>query len=403
MESSDCKIQKVPESIFHKILSKLSAPTLLDCKLISKYWLASINDNTFSNTHFSTAAEDDETSLFLLVFSDWPNPKLELANMMPPNLKTLNNPVHQSVLPEFELVGSCNGILCLYNTIDDDPLYLCNPFSRMNDDYYYKELPKLKLQVINQNTVCRVVFGFGFHPRTKEYKVVKIVYYKLWNYDFSGGNPEAFVLTIGKDDQWRKLGEVSYFLNGPTSEALVAGRLHWRSYMAKQEEEDVRSKTTIISFDLDKEHFQPITGIGYSSLSRTDYNLVNLRGCLSTAVLNGDGRTDIWVMKRYNVEESWTKELVIPSHVPTTYRLDVVPPARRKKNGITGRLSKVLYMFKDGRVLFLYRSKCLVIYDPGCGEFQDMDIQGLPLEFQAFVHLGTLLSLHTICNNVQVS
>ncbi|CAN1145468.1 F-box protein At3g07870 [Linum perenne] len=366
MESSDCIIQKLPLSIFQIILSKLPIPILLESKLISKHWFASINDKTFRNTHFSIA-DEYETSLFLLAFSDWPNSKLHLAKIdahMMADPKTLKNPVDQSLLPQFELVGSCNGFLCLYNTIADDPLYIYNPFSRMND---YKELPRLKLQ----DTVCRVVFGFGFHPLTKEYKVVKIVYYKLWNHDFSGGNPEAFVLTLGKDDQWMNLGEIPYSLNGPTSEALVAGRLHWRSSMAQ---DDGSNSKAIMSFDLGTQQFQPVPGSEFLSGGNSS-NLANLRGCLSAAVLNGDGSTDIWVMKSYNIKESWSKELVIPSHVPRTYRLDMAPPTTRKKNGIVGRLSKVLYMFKDGRVLFLYRSKCLVIYDPGSAEFDDVDVQ----------------------------
>ncbi|CAN1249654.1 F-box protein At3g07870 [Linum perenne] len=152
----------------------------------------------------------------------------------------------------------------------------------MND---YKELPRLKLQ----DTVCRVVFGFGFHPLIKEYKVVKIVYYKLWNHDFSGGNPEAFVLTLGKDDQWMNLGEIPYSLNGPTSEALVAGRLHWRSSMAQ---DDGSNSKAIMSFDLGTQQFQPVPGSEFLSGGNSS-NLANLRGCLSAAVLNGDGSTDM--------------------------------------------------------------------------------------------------------------
>ncbi|CAN1249655.1 hypothetical protein LINPERPRIM_LOCUS7202 [Linum perenne] len=85
------------------------------------------------------------------------------------------------------------------------------------------------------------------------------------------------------------LGEIPYSLNGPTSEALVAGRLHWRSSMAQ---DDGSNSKAIMSFDLGTQQFQPVPGSEFLSGGNSS-NLANLRGCLSAAVLNGDGSTDM--------------------------------------------------------------------------------------------------------------
>uniref|UniRef100_M1DST9 F-box family protein n=1 Tax=Solanum tuberosum TaxID=4113 RepID=M1DST9_SOLTU len=62
---------------------------------------------------------------------------------------------------EFNLVGSCIGLLCSIN----DRLVLHNPFT--GD---YKDILKF-IEFEEQQVV------FRFHPFTKEYKVIKIVYY----------------------------------------------------------------------------------------------------------------------------------------------------------------------------------------------------------------------------------
>ncbi|CAI0469630.1 unnamed protein product [Linum tenue] len=381
-------IQKLPKAIFHDILSSQPIQTLLESKLVSRSWLASINDPAFHNLHFSTA-DESEVTLFLLAFSDWPKPKLQLAELGATEEDTaktvkITTQLDGSMLPDFDLVGSCNGILCLYSTVSDDPLYIYNPFS---SSAHGKELPKLTVH--DTNTICRVVFGFGFHSRTKQYKVVKVVYYKQSEYDFSGGNPEAFVLTLGTDDdEWRRLGRIAYVLAGPASEATVECRLHWKSWNLGDE--------GVVSFDLETEEFQVVPGP--KDCSSFDH-LVNLRGNLSDVELSSDGSVGVWVMRRYCVKESWSKEFAIPSHVPRSYSMEGgAPPTRRKKNGIKGRSFKVLWEFKDGKVLFLYRSKCVVVYDQVSGGFEDVCIRGLPQEFQAFVHMGTLISMDPVSN-----
>ncbi|KAF7847334.1 hypothetical protein BT93_L3076 [Corymbia citriodora subsp. variegata] len=71
------------------------------------------------------------------------------------------------MMGEFDVVGSCNGLLCLADLLFREPLSMYNPFT--GD---YRELPRLR-QYADQT----VVYGFGFHPATQEYKVTKIASY----------------------------------------------------------------------------------------------------------------------------------------------------------------------------------------------------------------------------------
>ncbi|XP_042757926.1 F-box protein At3g07870 [Lactuca sativa] len=73
-----------------------------------------------------------------------------------------------SSMLEFNIMGSCNGLLCLSDSLYGEPIYVFNLFSRD-----YLELLKFK-QFLEQE----VMFVFRFHPITNEYIVVKIVYYR---------------------------------------------------------------------------------------------------------------------------------------------------------------------------------------------------------------------------------
>ncbi|EEF44996.1 F-box protein At3g07870 [Ricinus communis] len=376
--------EKLPQEIYFDILSRQPIVSLLECKPVSRHWYTSVRNPLLANMHLNRAAEQN---LCLLFFSDWPRSKLELVQVEHPEprkLKTLKTPF-ESVLSEFEVVGSCNGLICLYDYFSDDPLYIYNPFT-----IECRELPRVEASP--HSVICRVVFGFGFHPKMEEYKVIKIVYYKQGNNDFSGGAPEAFVLTANTPT-WRNIGKIGYDLNGPTSEALVNEKLHWLTFCLVHEEVKYRE---IVSFDLETEQFQDVPRPGCGGLDQINYHLVTLRGCLSAIVSCNEGSNEIWMMKIYNVKASWRKEMIVRNYVPQGLRLNTVPPARRRKNGYQGRRFRVLCDLKNGELLLLYGCRCIVSYNPETGEFKELNFQGLPLEFLAFVHSGSLISVNTV-------
>ncbi|KAL5794239.1 hypothetical protein ACOSP7_002833 [Xanthoceras sorbifolium] len=138
------------------------------------------------------------------------------------------NKIRVPIFPEFKIIGSCKGLLCLCDYSTRDSLYAYNPFTRK-----YMELPKSIDETLYD---LSVVFGFGFSQTTKEYKVVKVVY---WRPPPRDRHPifrrcclqsEVQIFTLGKP-AWRSLGKIPYhLLDQEPSQVLVNGRLHWSTW-----------------------------------------------------------------------------------------------------------------------------------------------------------------------------
>ncbi|KAI9177192.1 hypothetical protein LWI28_012144 [Acer negundo] len=205
---------------------------------------------------------------------------LELSD--PENDQRVNK-LRVPMFPEFDIKGSCKGLLCLCDSSTRDSLYAYNPFTRN-----YIELPKS----IDETLYLSLVFGFGFNQTTKEYKVVK-------------------VFTLGKPS-WRSLGKIPHFLyaQGP-SQVLVNGRLHWTTWPRRY-----HIGCMLISFDLEDEQFREVPKPDSGGLERLHFDAVELGGCLAGVLHQNYGQLEIWVMKEYDVKESWIKEFNIAIHVP---------------------------------------------------------------------------------------
>ncbi|BBN68563.1 F-box and associated interaction domains-containing protein, partial [Prunus dulcis] len=67
---------------------------------------------------------------------------------------------------KYEVVNSCNGLLCLSKPFINDAVVVCNPITGE-----YIHLPEvLKLEYVKRSIDC----GFGFSPKTNQYKVIRI-------------------------------------------------------------------------------------------------------------------------------------------------------------------------------------------------------------------------------------
>ncbi|XP_041003060.1 F-box protein At3g07870-like isoform X1 [Juglans microcarpa x Juglans regia] len=248
-----------------------------------------------------------------------------------------------------------------------------------------QHLPK-SAQYQNQ----RVVFGFGFNSTTKEYKVLKIVYYRkaCAAFGFSAiRDSEVQILTMGSS-AWRSLGKAGYHLYQWPSQVFVNGRLHWVTWPHRH-----HRGSKIILFDLEDERFREVPS---TTLKVYDYHLVVLGGCLSTAVYFNYCKLEIWVMTEYDVEGSWVKKFNIRAYVPVG--LEEEPADQFYKNSKIiekGEFVRVLCLLKNGEILLEYESRALVSYDPKGGEFKDLMFQGIPTWYQRIVHMGSLKWIDT--------
>ncbi|PRQ38950.1 putative F-box associated interaction domain-containing protein [Rosa chinensis] len=199
---------------------------------------------------------------------------------------------------EVFLINSCNGLVCLARGHLGDGLYVCNPILGE-----YISIPSP-----DKSITCWFKFvGLGFNARTNEYKVLQTC-----------SNGESQIYTIGTG-VWRSIGmapsgtSMVHSLYSPFN-SFLHGALHWFpcSFDGSQ---------FMQSFNFETEQFRPLPPPfkGHLKLSQ-HYNHLKLgvlKGCLFLCVFGAyNSEFDMWVMKDYGVQESWTKILVIENLYP---------------------------------------------------------------------------------------
>ncbi|XP_042033557.1 putative F-box protein At3g16210 [Salvia splendens] len=312
----------LPSEITMEILSHLSIRSLAISKSVCKSW-RDLFDTVKSKIktppalvqiywgHYSTRCkiieieDEDEADLHYHPLTD-----LEITGLM----------------EGYRIRKQCvaaNGLLLFYSTLSC-PFYICNPITRE-----YTEL----CCPVPPNPVMR--FGFGVSEISQQYKVIGI-----------NSFPKSdlhYVYTLGTGT-WRRLeaGKVSGFVFESVGCTICNGNLHWIVV-------DSSRIQWICSFDLETEHFSifslPLAGIRNGELSV-------LSDCLCYSYYNK--RQDeilIWMMKEYQVNESWTVEYKMSTaSFDGHYTL------------VHYTLVKAIKFFKDGDVLMLLDHSILVYY-----------------------------------------
>ncbi|KAJ0617181.1 putative F-box associated interaction domain-containing protein [Helianthus annuus] len=133
-------------------------------------------------------------------------------------------------------------------------------------------------------------WGFGYDESTDDYKVI-----------VKGKNETRVRVMSLKSDVWRVIEEVKYKFITKTG-ILSNGALH--SIV-----EDENSKKLIISFDLSKEEFKEIPqpdDVRYACSYNSHLGIVKECLCIFRRS-NCCSLDDLWMMKSYNVKESWER------------------------------------------------------------------------------------------------
>ncbi|KAK2995631.1 hypothetical protein RJ640_013588 [Escallonia rubra] len=379
-------MDNLPRDIALDILSRLPITSLIQFRVVSRAWNMLSHDTQLVNMHISRTAN---RSPYLILHCDYPlRNELYWVEFSDRNEEGRVRKIHVPFcgsMPEFNVVGSSNGLLCLSDSLFGDAIFVYNPFTGK-----YKELPKSR-----QYEEQEVMIGFGFHPVINEYKVVKMVYYRNayvgpWrarsfrNYDCP--HSEVQVLSLGRD-VWRSIGNVPYQLERRSKAILVNGKLHWLSRAGRHY--GVRGRI-IISFDLADERFSEVPKPDCGGLNKCNYHLAVLGGCLAAAVYRPCPKYEIWVMKEYNLKESWIKQYSLGDYMPRLLNQALQQSFGIWRNILIERLATVLCLLKNGEILVEYRGGTLASYDPESGKFTNVMFHGMPNIFQTIVHIGSL-------------
>ncbi|XP_038901410.1 F-box protein At3g07870 [Benincasa hispida] len=368
------QIDNLPHDLLLHILSRLPISSLIQFHSVCRSW-------RLLAQHTQDFCHKNDNFRCLIFHCDYPIRNQLYFVDFPPftqhkySVKRIFTPF-AATMPEYDVVGSCNGFLCLSDSLYNEKLFVYNPFTRD-----YLELPKTK-EISNPDVVC----GVGFHPETKQLKIVKIVYSRGFRrIQRRFHHSEVQVFTLGSSD-WRSIGRINHHLAQGQSPAVVNGRLHWVSQPRRY-----HLGRTIVSFDLASEEFIDIPKPDFGSLSRCNYHLVILNDCLSAAVYCSHGKMEIWVMKQYGVKESWVKSFNIGSYMPKALKQEATEMSFKvSKIALRGRIVRVVCILNSGEILLEYRNRALVLFNPNTGKFKDVSFEGIPNWFQTVVHFGSL-------------
>ncbi|XP_008226227.2 PREDICTED: F-box/kelch-repeat protein At3g23880-like [Prunus mume] len=304
------KFEAFPQEIIQDILFRLPVKSLINCTSVCKAWRSMIMNKTFIRAHLSLTvdfANQDDIDLLLLHIISGSN-----------SLNYHQNTVVHKVKDEVHYVHHDNQAFDVYSKIEF-------PIAAK------KNYGNSHLRVTHGGYDASI--GFGFDATTNDYKVVRVVTL-LDYYDEKSTLAEVYSLATGT---WMSLGCVSpaCLIDKAASSAFVNGVLHWP--VACQT--DVESYYIILTFDLGKEVFGQIP---MPKIIQRDYYLglqlsvsdnkksialfmrPNNREDFYWDCGREDSVLDIWVMKEYGKEESWTKLITLNPQCPETIFLSAL-------------------------------------------------------------------------------
>ncbi|XP_028788272.1 F-box/kelch-repeat protein At3g06240-like [Neltuma alba] len=366
----------LPEDLMTEIMARLPVKSLLRFKCVAKSWHALITDPSFINKHLEQSYTISKNRCFKLMFQSNP--------YTPPSISMLSNREEPRLVQDFELpfsekdlnlrwisvCGQCDGIFSLR-------LYLYRS-SRSNDDEQRRLIlwnpatKEVKVVPASQHQskikgAFDAVFGFGFDPITKDYKIVGFPNRPQEEQEQSAA-VEVYNLSM---NSWRTIDVVApsfeFFSSSYMNRSYLNGAHHWLA------NDDYNIDKLIVSFEYSKEVFGIIELPPEANLSRFSNVLSIVDGSLAifanyfSYALN-EHHVEIWVMNEYGIESSWTKKFKI---------------------GSLTAIENILGFWGDNEILVECAGK-LILYNP-------WNQQGR--KFQ--IHFGTTMSLMMMVDYVE--
>lgn len=272
-------INYLPQSMITEIFTHLPAKSLALCKCVSKSWNTLICDPHFIKTHLTKTSNNAN---HIIISS------LGILH----SVKIRNNLACEAHASEFSfdisnkwtrIWGSCDGLVLVEDSYGSK--FLLSPTTSES-----KMLPSMP------RGFCKArVFGFGYDISSDDYVVVAISAQ-------SGSKKNACVYVyLLKKNLWKMVGFSPYDHDVhwmPAAGIFVNGCLHWLSKHVSD------SSWLIAAFNTASEEFAEVALIDEVLDVLKFGRLSILNGCLCVV---SNSRTELWVMEKYGVVESWVK------------------------------------------------------------------------------------------------
>ncbi|KAL3640411.1 hypothetical protein CASFOL_015379 [Castilleja foliolosa] len=318
MRRKSCKISKssmvsLPDDVMTEIMFRLPIKSIIMCKCTCKALRDLISSNDFVNLHYARAKpcillanhvgyeyvsrfmyliepsnmngmsciSDDYCVCYVDDPSKGVNMKLDTK---------LELPVYDDKIVgdngDYVIVNACNGFLCFHR--GPQTYIVCNPFT---NEYIKVPSP------INYDGWTDVSRGFGFCPKTKQYKVVR------WLESMDRKIPViAEIHTLKVHKRWRTLVDTPHTINFRSIEPpmYANGFIFWvyrdspRSYC-------------VLSFDLEVERFRSLPKPPIDS-RYTEIRMEMIGDRPSLCARPSQFKIDIWIIDDFGgVSEHWSK------------------------------------------------------------------------------------------------
>ncbi|XP_048139111.1 F-box/kelch-repeat protein At3g06240-like [Rhodamnia argentea] len=353
------------EGIFIDILSRLPAKSLIRFKRVSKGWRSLISDlisdPSFVKLHLQRLkARDLIPSQRIIIGSPCDNllQTVDYETLDHGSEDPLVVVPHSIEVPCRKpcIVGSCDGLVCL---LESGIFLICNPTTRE-----YRELP-----VSDIPRDYELFCGFGYDPRSDDYKIVEgVVDYGNWE------NWEVARFSF-KSGSWRRI-QFPYqeLIHQQVSLSGVYwnGALHWYVYDLISDK-----KSMIMSFDLSEERFHWELPVPEVDVGMTLVGLGIHGASLFIHSGNYGPRMEAWIMDEHGRGGgSWTKWFSIDC---TSVNLE------------TGVGNAPLTYTRSGKVVLRVNSDRMILFNPKNNSCKDYPIRRHD-PFQHAIYLETLVS-----------
>lgn len=359
----------LPVNLIYEVLSRLPLKTIFSCKCVCTTFLKLLEDPYFAEIHLVNASTTTTASL---MFQESFGPTRPVSmSMLDLNgtrstsprstdhghCQGIDHPITKPNLKfcyltdRMNLVGSCNGLICLYKSAPRRPLYcICNPIL---GEYTIlpHPTPTTPFYSYLQNA------GFGLCPKTKQYKVVRLMVSHDPSMAFTSRTIVAEVHTLGTQS-WRKIEDAPCPRTGLSFDPFLNGSLHWVT--------DRQSASDLIcSFNLETEKFQqvpPPSHFDLDYLSKISWiNVGSLRGCLCLCYIFEGVQFSVWVMKENGFNKCWTNEFCIDFRFFCGLKAeDLYHPIKFMENE------------NEGELCLLCNNVSLLFYSPKKKTFRDL-------------------------------
>ncbi|GJV25561.1 F-box protein CPR1-like protein [Tanacetum coccineum] len=278
--------------IHEEILVRLQVNDLIRCKSVCKSWNSLIKSPRFVKSHLNNIVKKKVDNNEI---GDTRIIALGATSMCDDDCRFYRR-------HECQVVGSSNGLVCISRYVTE--FLVVNPSTR--------KVKQLRNPLGEYNSMSACVSGFGYDSSIDDYKVV---------IGFRNSKKLVFAVLTLKSNVWRAVAVESGFDYLSGNGILCNGAIHWYAFS--------NNNFAIVSFDLSKEVFKEIP-LPKLVRSNWDFTLGTMKDCLcifASPNINFRKNEDIeiWVMRSYNVQESWERKLPPPGYNTQKTMMHYIP------------------------------------------------------------------------------